>query len=297
MVDDAKTDNKLAVQQASLALNHARDSGKSFQVFDAQASTEAVDESQLVGELELGLERGEFGLHYQPKVHATYGNVIGAEALLRWYKDGTELIFPDQFIPIAERHEVIRPMTWWVVKAAVARAVKWTSNTSVAVNMTPNLLLRDDALTVVSDALDLHGMEPHRLTIEVTESVMVDQPDLLLEQLAAIRSMGVRVSIDDFGTGYSSLSYFRDLPADEIKIDKGFVTPMLHSERDEAIVKTVIELAHNFSMKVVAEGVEDRKTADRLIELGCDVLQGYYFDKPLPVEEFEKRSGMLGLSP
>ena len=122
---------------------------------------------------------------------------------------------------------------------------------------------------------------------------MVEQPDLLLEQLAALRGIGVRVSIDDFGTGYSSLAYFRDIPADEIKIDKGFVTPMLHSERDAAIVKTVIELAHNFSLRVVAEGVEDKKTADRLVELGCDILQGYYFDKPLPVEEFEKRSGVV----
>jgi len=132
-------------------------------------------------------------------------------------------------------------------------------------------------------------VRPQRLTLEVLESIMVDNQEPMLRQLARLRKLGVKVSIDDFGTGFSSLSYFRDLPADEIKIDKSFVMPMLKSGKDHAIVKAVIDLAHNFSLRVVAEGVEDQKIAKRLAELNCDVLQGYVFDKPLPVADFEKR--------
>ena len=129
-------------------------------------------------------------------------------------------------------------------------------------------------------------MSRDRLNLEVTESVMVDNQDVMLSQLARLKEIGVKISLDDFGTGFSSLSYFRDLPVDEIKIDKSFVMRMLKSEKDLAIVKAVIDLAHNFSLKVVAEGVEDRHIASRLADLRCDVLQGYFFDKPIPAEQF-----------
>jgi EAL domain-containing protein (putative c-di-GMP-specific phosphodiesterase class I) len=130
---------------------------------------------------------------------------------------------------------------------------------------------------------------PARLNLEVTESIMVDNQNVMLTQLARLRDIGVKISIDDFGTGFSSLAYFRDLPVDEIKIDKSFVMHMLESEKDHAIVKAVIDLAHNFSLKVVAEGVESMEIAERLADLRCDILQGYVFDKPLPVEEFERQ--------
>jgi EAL domain-containing protein (putative c-di-GMP-specific phosphodiesterase class I) len=147
--------------------------------------------------------------------------------------------------------------------------------------------LDDDILSVVTDALDIFGVTPARLVLEVTERIMIDNQDMMLAQLARLQTIGVKISIDDFGTGFSSLAYFRDLPVDEIKIDQSFVGRMLESEKDHAIVKAVIDLAHNFSLKVVAEGVESIAIADRLAELRCDVLQGYVFDKPLPVEEFE----------
>ena len=141
----------------------------------------------------------------------------------------------------------------------------------------------------MKDSLEIHGVRAQRLNLEVTESVMVDDQRIMLSQLARLRKLGVRVSIDDFGTGFSSLAYFRDLPADEVKIDKGFVIPMLSSGKDHSIVKAVIDLAHNFSLKVVAEGVENEQIAKRLTELRCDVLQGFLFDKPLLIEDFEKR--------
>ncbi|MDH3993508.1 MAG: EAL domain-containing protein, partial [Gammaproteobacteria bacterium] len=151
------------------------------------------------------------------------------------------------------------------------------------------LLLEDEIFSVVQDALEIHGVAPERLNLEVTENIMIDNQEIMLGQLARLRQLGVKISIDDFGTGFSSLAYFRDLPVDEVKIDKSFVLRMLESEKDHAIVKAVIDLAHNFSLKVVAEGVETLEIAERLADLRCDILQGYVFDRPLLVEEFERQ--------
>ncbi|MGB1142716.1 MAG: EAL domain-containing protein, partial [Halioglobus sp.] len=181
----------------------------------------------------------------------------------------------------------IKPLSWWVIKSAVARLARWPEDLHIAVNISPVLLLDDQILSVARDAIDIHGVAPSRLTLEVTEKVMVDQQDAMLPQLATLREMGFRIALDDFGTGFSSLSYFRDLPVDEIKIDQSFVMRMIQSEKDMAIVKAVIDLAHNLSMKVVAEGVDSHEIADRLIAMKCDILQGYAYDAPLPIEEFE----------
>ncbi|MFT7264156.1 MAG: EAL domain-containing protein (putative c-di-GMP-specific phosphodiesterase class I), partial [Halioglobus sp.] len=181
------------------------------------------------------------------------------------------------------------PLTWWCIKSAIGRLAQWPEELSIAVNVTPALLIDDDVITVVREALDIYGVKASRLTLEVTEKIMVDNQVIMLRQLAKLRKIGVRIALDDFGTGYSSLAYFRDLSVDEIKIDRVFVVRMLESKKDLAIVKAVIDLAHNFSMKVVAEGVETMELADRLTEMRCDILQGYAFDKALLLEEFEKQ--------
>jgi EAL domain-containing protein (putative c-di-GMP-specific phosphodiesterase class I) len=284
------TDTDLAVRQASMALRQARKSSRLFEVYGPQCEQQHVDKRQLVRELELAVEVGELELYYQPKMHAGYRNLIGAEALMRWHTKDQTVRRPDEFIPVAERNHVIRPMTWWAIKSTVARLARWPEHLSISVNVTPTLLLDDEILAVVRDALDIYGVKAARLTLEVTESVMVENQEIMLRQLARLREeIGVRVSIDDFGTGFSSLAYFRDLPADEIKIDKCFVIPMLESDKDYAIVKAVIDLAHNFSLKVVAEGVETGEIAQRLANMRCDVLQGYAFDAPLMIDDFEKR--------
>ena len=205
---------------------------------------------------------------------------------MRWHTSGGQVITPDRFIEVAERNEVIKPMTRWAIKSAVGRLARWPEELSIAVNVSPKLLLGDDIPAVVRDALEIYGVRAQRLNLEVTESIMVDNQEVMLDQLARLREIGVKISIDDFGTGFSSLAYFRDLPVDEIKIDKSFVLRMLESEKDMAIVKAVIDLAHNFSMKVVAEGVETKEIAEHLADLRCDVLQGYFFDKPLTAEQF-----------
>jgi EAL domain-containing protein (putative c-di-GMP-specific phosphodiesterase class I) len=286
-LNDSHTDMALAMQQAGIALSQARHSANLFEVYSPQAAKNIREESELLEKLQIALDRGEFQLYYQPKVHAGYRTLIGAEALIRWHTKDRKVVTPDKFIDLAEKNDIIRPMTWWVIKSAVGRLARWPEKLSIAVNVCPSLLLDDDILSVVTDALDIFGVTPARLVLEVTERIMIDNQDMMLAQLARLQTIGVKISIDDFGTGFSSLAYFRDLPVDEIKIDQSFVGRMLESEKDHAIVKAVIDLAHNFSLKVVAEGVESIAIADRLAELRCDVLQGYVFDKPLPVEEFE----------
>jgi EAL domain-containing protein (putative c-di-GMP-specific phosphodiesterase class I)/GGDEF domain-containing protein len=283
------TDTDAAVRQASMALREARKSPQGFAVYSPQCEQSYVDKRQLIRELEIAVEVGELELYYQPKIHAGFRSLVGAEALMRWHtRDGT-VRRPDEFIPVAERNDVIRPMTWWAIKSTVSRLARWPEHLSISVNVTPTLLLDDEILAVVRDSLDIYGVKPERLTLEVTESIMVENQKIMLNKLAQIREMGVRISIDDFGTGFSSLAYFRDLPADEIKIDKCFVIPMLESEKDRAIVKAVIDLAHNFSLKVVAEGVETEQIAEELASMRCDVLQGYVYDAPMLVQDFEKR--------
>lgn len=288
-VAQPELEDERALHQAGLALRSARRSSRMFELYSPEIEADQKDKRALLKSLRRALDRGELELYFQPKLHAGYRNIIGAEALMRWRDPERGLVPPDQFIPLAERNEIIRPMTWWALKTVIARLARWPEYLSIAVNIPPNLLLDDEMVTIIEDALSIHGADPGRLTLEVTESVMVDNQQRMLKQLARLRTMGLKVAIDDFGTGFSSLAYFRDLPADEIKIDKSFVMHMLESGRDHAIVKTVIDLAHNFSLRVVAEGVENERTAKRLADLRCDVLQGYAFDKPLPLEDFEKR--------
>jgi len=279
----------LAMRQASLALNQAKRGAQLYRVYTPESGIDPEGEARLLKKLEQALGAGEFELFYQPKVHAGYKSLLGAEALIRWRSRDGEIITPNRFIDVAERHEIIKPMTWWAIKSAVGRLARWPEQLSIAVNISPVLLLENDILSVVHDALDIYGVAPERLNLEVTEKIMVENQDSMLGQLHRLRDIGVKISIDDFGTGFSSLSYFRDLPVDEIKIDQSFVRRMLESEKDLAIVKAVIDLAHNFNLKVVAEGVETNAIAERLSQLRCDILQGYLFDRPLPAEEFAKR--------
>ncbi|MFV8819015.1 putative bifunctional diguanylate cyclase/phosphodiesterase [Haliea sp. E17] len=289
---DEQCDSDEALRQANLALREARASACNFCVYTPVAESRADNERKLLEALESALARNELQLYYQPKVHTIYHTLAGAEALLRWRTADGSFIPPAEFIPLAEGREIIRPLTWWAIKSAVARLARWPEDLTIAVNITPQLLLDDQIIAVVTDALDIHNVTPRRLVLEVTERIMVGDTETMLHQLGRLRMIGVQVSLDDFGTGYSSLSYFRDLPVDEIKIDSSFVRNMLECGKHHAIVKAVIDLAHNFSMKVVAEGVETEAIVERLKELGCDLIQGYFFDRPLTADAFEASYGI-----
>ena len=276
-----------AVQNATKALEKAKSESSPSELYSPVSANDERIQAKLLDRMEEALERGEFQLYLQPKVHAAYRNMVSAEALIRWHSGGGQVIKPQDFMDLAEGDAIIRPLTWWVIKSATARLAKWPGSTGIAVNVSPTLLLDDEIISVVLDALDIYAVAAERLTLEVTEQVLVKEPDRVMETLATLRSHGIRISIDDFGTGYSSLAYIRDLPADEIKIDQCFVKHMQTSDKDEAIVEAVIKLAHSFSLKVVAEGVESDAVADRLTAMQCDFLQGYTFDEPLSVDEFE----------
>ena len=288
-------DTTSALRHARYALWQAKISSSPCHIYSPGKKSRFSDERRLVARLESAVQLGELRLYYQPKIHARFRSLLGAEALLRWHTEDGEILLPDQFMPVAEKYSVIRPITWWAIKSAVAQLARWPESLSIAVNITPDLLHDDEIITIVDDALTLYGVGASRLTLEVTERVMTNDPGKAYAILSQLQQMGVRISIDDFGTGFSSLAQFRDLPTDELKIDQSFVIPMFNSEKNLAIVKAIISLAHNFSLKVTAEGVETEAIATQLGELGCDILQGYLFDKPLPVGQFEKSYALPGI--
>ncbi len=276
------------VKIAETALRKATAQDQPFLIGEEGDQESDVRDPALLARIHQAVDRGEFLLYYQPKFSAAFRNIVGAEGLVRWHDaDEKRIRAPYEFIELAEQDPVIETLTEQLLRIAVARAVHWDSSISVAVNVTPRLLEARHFVQSVADILDVYGFAPPRLTLEVTERGHL--PPAAFDNLHAARELGVVISIDDFGTGNCSLSYFRDLPADQIKVDLSFVKAMRTSKKDNAIVRGSIDLAHHCDMQVVAEGVEDEETADLLTEMGCDVLQGYWFDKPLPPEVFEEQ--------
>ncbi|MCV6613935.1 MAG: EAL domain-containing protein [Cellvibrionaceae bacterium] len=288
-INGTELDTAGRVRQARIALKHAKQDRVFYKLYSNNSSTGYEQQKQLIKTLYRALDHGEFQLYYQPKIHAGYGTVVGAEALIRWHTADNRVVPPNAFINVIERHEIARPLTWWIIKTAVARLAKWPKSINVSVNVPPLLLQDQEIVDVIIDALDIHGVAASRLTIEVTESVMMDHLEQAVEQLNKLRALGIKISIDDFGTGHSSLEYLKKLPIDELKIDRVFIKSLCQSNNDQVVVKSVVEMAHSFKLKVVAEGVEDQATAALLKHLGCDHLQGFLFDKPIPAKDFEKR--------
>ncbi|MBS0193079.1 MAG: EAL domain-containing protein [Proteobacteria bacterium] len=235
------------------------------------------------------IDRGELSMFYQPQVRLSDRSVVGVEALMRWNNRNRGMVPPDVFIPLAERTGHIRKMTLWAMNTVLRQTSQWRHDwgqLSVSVNMPSELVAHSDLPDMVHNALQLFGSDAIRPMIEITErSLMVG--DRALAQLHRIREMGVRVSIDDFGTGYSCLAYFHKVPANELKIDKSFVSRLLTDTASADIAMLIIDLAHRFDLDVVAEGVEDEATCEKLASSGCDVVQGYYFAKPMPADVCE----------
>ncbi|MCA1823752.1 MAG: EAL domain-containing response regulator [Frankia sp.] len=235
-------------------------------------------------DLRAALARDELVLHYQPKVDLRSGVLAGVEALIRWQHPERGLIYPDAFIGIAERSGVISELTSWTITTALAERQKWSTAglaLNVAVNVSPLVLWQHDLQASVCQALRSSGSAASVLTLEITESGVMKQPAAAQRSLTALAGMGVRLSLDDFGTGYSSLSRLRELPLDELKIDKSFVMTLATDTRDAAIVRSTIELGHRLGKQVVAEGVETAETRILLADLGCDLGQGYFWSRPV----------------
>jgi diguanylate cyclase (GGDEF)-like protein len=247
----------------------------------------------LMGELRQAIADNRLSIHYQPKVSFSLGRIVGVEALVRWPHPVHGLIPPEDFIPLAERTGLIGPLTRWVLDRTVCQCRDWEQDglyMNVAVNLSTHTLYDPKLLSIVTNLLHLYAIAPSKLTLEITESMLMEEPERAQVILAELRSLGVSIAIDDFGTGYSSLAYLKRLRIDEVKIDKAFVRGLgIDADpADAAIVQAVVAMARPLQCEVVAEGVESEEAWSFLQELGCDLAQGYYCSRPLPAAELEQ---------
>jgi diguanylate cyclase (GGDEF)-like protein len=277
------------ITHADAAMAAAKRSGGAGHAFFAPAPRDpgAVERLGLLADLRHAVARGELTLLYQPKIDARSGQVMAAEALLRWDHPTRGLVPPAVFVPVAERYGLIGTLGAWVIDDACRQARAWRDaglRMRVAVNLSA-LQLRDETLVDrLLEALQRHGVRPNQLTCEITETVAMSDTAAARRTFERLGAAGIHVSIDDFGTGYSSLAYLRQLPVEELKIDRGFVADLAHSDDARAIVEAVLQMAHALGLRVVAEGVEDAVQRDLLVQMGCDELQGYFFAHPMPAE-------------
>jgi EAL domain-containing protein (putative c-di-GMP-specific phosphodiesterase class I)/CHASE2 domain-containing sensor protein len=272
---------------AGLAARHAAGRGRSWQLFTAEDSERASWRVSLLAELDAALARGELWNAYQPKLDLRTGAVVAVEALVRWDHPDRGTLAPDRFIPLVEEHGRAADMTLHVMEKALADAAAWRDSgrpLGVAVNISATLLHDQAFLHRLEQVLGASGFPPDRVTLEITESAAMADPDAAAGALERWRGLGVGVSIDDYGTGQSSLSYLQKMPATELKIDRSFVAALAGDPRNRILVRSTIAMAHELGLEVVAEGVEDEACLDLLRELGCDQAQGYWISRPLRAE-------------
>jgi diguanylate cyclase (GGDEF)-like protein len=287
------------MQRADVAMYLAKESRTGFELYSADRDRHSPRRLALLGELRRAIDDGGLLLHYQPKADMRTGGVRGVEALLRWTHADHGPIPPDEFIPLAEHTGLIRPLTLFVLDAALAQCRTWNDDgvdVGVAVNLSVRNLYDPSFADEVAALLAKWGVPASQLELEITESVIMADPMRAMAVLARLSDLGVGLSLDDFGVGYSSLAYLKRLPVTEIKIDKSFVMNISTDESDAMIVRSTIGLARSLGMRVVAEGVETEETWARLVALGCDIAQGYYLCRPKPAAEITPWLAAVGVS-
>jgi diguanylate cyclase (GGDEF)-like protein len=277
------------VQKAGVALFMAAKSHEGYEVYTPSFDDHSPRRLTLMSELRQAIEREQLHLYYQPKISLKSGRLYGAEALVRWHHPRHGFISPDEFIPMAERTRVIKHLTLWALKKTFRQCADW-HNQGLTLIVSVNLSTRDlhdpELPDIIAGIAASTGINPGWMMLEITESSIMTDPERSLEIIQRLHEMGYQLSIDDFGTGYSSLAYLKKMPLTELKIDKSFVSDVLQSENDAVIVKATINLAHNLGLKVTAEGVESKQVLDLLNSYDCDIAQGYFFSKPLPIDAF-----------
>jgi diguanylate cyclase (GGDEF)-like protein len=280
------------LQNADAAFTVARrDNGNRLVEFDIAMAINEMRFLEMEAELRRAYNEQQFYLMYQPKICCKTQRFTGMEALVRWHHPKKEFVSPAEFIPTAEQSGLIIEMGDWILKQACSQTKQWLSegfqNMVCAVNISPMQFLHPNFLSCVRETLNTTGLPPENLELEITEGVLMNDTNRSIEILNDLHRIGVKISIDDFGTGYSSLAYLKSFSIDKLKIDKSFVDKISTNKADQSIVKTIIELAKNLSLKVIAEGVETEQQLEFLTLCGCDEIQGYYFSKPLLVNDFE----------
>jgi len=288
------------LRSADVAMYAAKEAHAGCKVYAAALDRHSVRRLSVLSEFRRALDSDEIVVFYQPIMHMDGTRPHGAEGLVRWQHPELGLLPPSDFLPIVEQTGLIQPLTQQVLEQAVAQCARWRQagrELTVSVNLSVRNLLDPDLPSLIGDLLSLYGLVPEALQLEITESMLMSDPDRSLVTLTRLNQLGVGLSVDDYGTGYSSLANLRRLPIDELKIDRSFVSPMLSDESDLIIVRSTINLGHDLGLKVVAEGIEDEATLHRLAGLGCDFAQGYHFSKPLAPAAFDAWIGLPAQAP
>lgn len=288
--DDGK-DFDMLLKQSDTAMYQAKEAGRNTYRFHTdQMNTDAIEHLRMRNGLRRALEHGEFVLHYQPQISLANGAVIGAEALIRWNHPELGMVPPGRFISVAEDSGLIVPIGDWVLREACRQAVAWRKaglpELLIAVNLSAVQFKRGDVEKSVTQALDLSGLNPALLELELTESILIKDTEKVLATVRQLKTLGVKLSIDDFGTGYSSLSYLKRFDVDKLKIDQSFVRDMADDPNDAAIVSAIIQMAKSLNLITIAEGVEDERQLALLRLQHCDEAQGYHLARPMPADEF-----------
>jgi diguanylate cyclase (GGDEF)-like protein len=277
------------LRRADVAMYAAKQSQSRVELYRVDLDVANRTRLETIQDLDAALSRHEFVLHYQPKIDVETGATFGAEALVRWQHPTRGLLYPDAFLPAVEQSGQMGAMTQVVLETAVEQLARWRAtglDLSVAVNLSVSDLLDESLGERIAGLLSTHDVPASALELEITESVIMIDPQRAWGVLDALRRLGLRIAVDDYGTGYSALSYLRDLPIHELKIDRSFVAHVTTDARSAAIVRSTIELAHALGLKVVAEGIEDQAALDAVAEFGCDYAQGFHFSRPLPADAF-----------
>lgn len=273
--------------RAEAAMRQAQQSEAAYVIYTGEGEANGNGSPPLMHDLATAVERGEIALHYQPKVSMPQSRICGVEALARWQHPTRGMICPDEFVPLAEQSGLIEPLTQWVLETALGQLAAWRKaglDLTMSVNLSAKSLHSHDLAKRIEATLGALGLNASTLMLEITESAIISDAARARRTVAELHEMGVAISIDDFGTGYTSLSHVRELPVQEIKVDKSFVMNMTQTPDDRVIVGTLIELGHNLGLQVVAEGVENASVWEMLNKLGCNIAQGYYMSKPLEAE-------------
>jgi len=281
------------LKNADTALYYAKKSGKNrYEIYQEHMELEVFNCIDLVNQIRVGMKKEQFKMYYQPIVTTKTGVLVSLESLIRWEHKFNDYISPNTFIPIAEESDIMKSLEKWIIGEVFKQIKTWVNKGNmpffVSINLSSKGLIESNLVEFLIEMLEKYQISADKVEFEVTETSLIENINHSLVILNELRKIGFRIALDDFGNGYSSLNYLKKLPLNKVKLDKSFLDEMENSEKDQLLVKSIIELSHNLDLKVVAEGIESLKQIDLLENMDCDYIQGYYYGKPMPVNEIEE---------